>query len=187
MRAFLYENGQTLLGQEKGLTRITTTREVDNCGKFGQGTMSYTRVTVAGNGPIDYAVISVIENNVFVIDNVIVKTGPAVKCAGRRATKLGTPRPDRITGTSKRDVIVGFQGNDVIAGLGGRDIICGGPGNDTIRGGGGGDRLFGNGGIDRLHGNGGPDFMNGGTDDDTCKGGPGGDIATQCEVVASVP
>jgi Ca2+-binding RTX toxin-like protein len=53
-------------------------------------------------------------------------------CAGRPATIVGGPTPDRIVGTR------------------GSDVIVGGPGSDRILGRGGNDRLFGDSGADRA-------------------------------------
>ncbi len=64
------------------------------------------------------------------------------RCDGERATIVGTPRDDRLTGTPGRDVIVGRGGGDQIRGLGGDDVLCGDDGADLLEGGGGDDRLF---------------------------------------------
>jgi hypothetical protein len=74
---------------------------------------------------------------------------PLPKCHGKRATKVGTGRPDVLNGTRGRDVIVGRGGNDLLRGRGGRDLLCGGPGRDTLIGGPGRDRLFGGPGVDK--------------------------------------
>ena len=118
---------------------------------------------------------------------------PVRRCAGRRATKVGTSKADRIRGTRKRDVIVGLGGKDRITGLGGKDIVCGGggpdrisggkkgdllrggPGNDRILGGAGNDRLFGESGKDRLSGSAGKDRLFGGKGRDRLVGGRGKD------------
>ncbi|MDZ5621785.1 calcium-binding protein [Nocardioides sp. HM23] len=55
------------------------------------------------------------------------------ECFGRRATLLGGPGDDRITGTRRRDVIVARGGDDVVTGLGEADYVCGGAGNDRVR------------------------------------------------------
>lgn len=65
------------------------------------------------------------------------------RCAGRRATVVGTRRSETLQGTPRRDVIAGLGGNDRIFGYGGNDLICGGSGNDTLVGGPGRDRLIG--------------------------------------------
>jgi len=100
------------------------------------------------------------------------------RCAGQKATIVGTPRADRLRGTPKRDVIVARGGDDVVRGLRGNDVICGGPGDD---------RLLGQGGSDELYGQRGADTLRGGSDrrwddrggsnlrGDTLDGGPGGD------------
>jgi Ca2+-binding RTX toxin-like protein len=64
-----------------------------------------------------------------------------VTCAGRQATIVGTPGPDRLVGTGGPDVIAGLGGNDLIDGRGGDDVLCGGPGGDRIAGGPGDDWL----------------------------------------------
>jgi uncharacterized delta-60 repeat protein len=88
--------------------------------------------------------------------------GKVVRCAGRRATIVGTARRDVLRGTRGRDVISALGGNDVVRGLGGDDVICGGAGNDLVVGGGGRDRLLGGGGRDRLVGGPGRDRLVGG-------------------------
>jgi RTX calcium-binding nonapeptide repeat (4 copies) len=64
---------------------------------------------------------------------------PSARCAGRRATIVGTQGADRLRGTRRADVIAGLAGDDVIRGLGGRDLICGGPSRDRLLGGPGRD------------------------------------------------
>jgi len=71
------------------------------------------------------------------------------RCAGKRATIVGSDSRDKIKGTKRRDVIVGNGGKDKIRGRGGRDRICGGRGRDTLIGGGGTDRLLGGKGKDK--------------------------------------
>lgn len=87
---------------------------------------------------------------------------PTPRCAGKRATIVGTGRRDRIRGTRGRDVIVALGGNDLIRGLGGNDLICAGAGNDVVFGGPGRDRLIGGPGRDRLVGGAGLDRLLGG-------------------------
>lgn len=65
------------------------------------------------------------------------------RCAGKRASVVGTRGKDFLTGTGGRDVIQAFGGADVVVGLGGNDLLCGGPGNDDLRGGKGRDRILG--------------------------------------------
>ena len=102
------------------------------------------------------------------------------RCAGRKATIVGTARRDVRRGTRRRDVIAGLAGDDVIRGLGGDDVICGGPGADTILGGPGADRLLGQAGRDALDGGAGRDILGGGAGRDRCAGGAGLDRAA-CE------
>lgn len=73
------------------------------------------------------------------------------RCAGRRATIVGTRRAERLEGTQHRDVIAGLGGQDRIFGFGGNDLICGGGGNDRLFGGPGRDRLLGGPGRNALH------------------------------------
>ena len=82
---------------------------------------------------------------------------PAGRCAGRRATRIGSAGPDVLVGTPRRDVIAGLGGRDRIRGLAGMDRLCGGPGRDRLAGGTGRDRLRGGGGRDRCTGGGGAD------------------------------
>lgn len=71
------------------------------------------------------------------------------RCAGFKATIVGTDASQRISGTAGRDVIVARGGNDVVNGRGGLDIVCGGAGNDTILSGAGtGGLLYGEDGRD---------------------------------------
>jgi uncharacterized delta-60 repeat protein len=109
------------------------------------------------------------------------RPGTAIpRCAGRKATIVGTARRDLLRGTARRDVIAGLAGDDVIRGLGGDDVICGGPGADTLLGGAGRDRLLGEAGRDSLNGGAGRDVLGGGAGRDRCAGGAGLDRAV-CE------
>ena len=117
------------------------------------------------------------------------------RCAGRKATIVGTAARDRLRGTPRADVIVALGGNDVIRGGRGNDLICAGAGNDRVRGDSHGDRLFGqsgkdrlNGGAgsDRLQGGAGKDLLNGGPQRDTCLGGRARDRARACETSRSI-
>jgi Tol biopolymer transport system component len=102
---------------------------------------------------------------------------PVARCAGLRATIVGTARRNVIRGTAKRDVIAALAGNDLVRGLGGNDLIClgagadralGGPGADRILGGPGRDVLLGGPGADRLLGQAGRDRAVGGLGRDRC-------------------
>jgi len=97
----------------------------------------------------------------------------AARCAGLKATIVGTARADVLRGTAGRDVIAGLGGNDTISGLGGNDTICGGAGNDRIDGGAGNDKLAGEAGNDVLIGGPGNDSLTGGPGVDALNGGPG--------------
>jgi Ca2+-binding RTX toxin-like protein len=97
--------------------------------------------------------------------------GDPPRCAGRRATLVGTARRDRLVGTPRADVIVALGGNDVIRAGRGNDLVCAGSGNDRVDGGPGNDRVLGGSGNDRLVG---------GVGRDRCLGGAGLDRA-RCE------
>ncbi len=99
-----------------------------------------------------------------------------VKCDGKVATKVGTPKKDVIIGTARRDIIAGLGGNDIILGRGGNDVICGGAGNDRIAGGAGHDKLLGQTGRDRLFGLAGVDRLFGGQQNDFLAGQAGPDV-----------
>jgi uncharacterized delta-60 repeat protein len=94
----------------------------------------------------------------------------ATRCAGKRATIVGTARRDVLRGTRRRDVIAALGGNDVIRGLAGDDIVCAGGGNDVVDGGAGRDRLLGGAGRDRLLGGPGRDRLIGGPGRDRQRG-----------------
>ena len=119
----------------------------------------------------------------------------APRCAGLKATIVGTDRSERIVGTPRRDVIVARGGNDRIDGRGGADVVCGGHGNDRIVSGpGAGGLLYGEGGNDvlvaqardiGLYGGPGRDtlrtahsdtLLDGGSGDDVIEGGPYPDV-----------
>lgn len=108
------------------------------------------------------------------------------RCAGLKATIVGTNASQKIVGTNGRDVIVARGGNDIINARGGADIVCGGTGNDQILSGSGtGGLLYGEDGRDLIvaqaHGIG----LYGGNHDDTLRtsrsgtlleGGAGNDV-----------
>jgi uncharacterized delta-60 repeat protein len=101
--------------------------------------------------------------------------GGVPRCAGKRATIVGTARKDRLKGTRRADVIVALGGADTIAGGSGNDVICAGAGNDRLAGGAGNDRLDGGAGSDRLTGEAGRDILAGGAGNDKLGGGDGKD------------
>ncbi len=114
--------------------------------------------------------------------------GPPGRCAGRKATIVGTNGKDQIKGSKHKDVISAGRGNDVIRGMKGNDVICGGGGKDRLSGGPGKDKVLGQSGRDRLHGGSGKDRLLGGTGKDRLlggagtdrlRGGPGRDLAKQ--------
>ncbi len=121
---------------------------------------------------------------------------PRAKCAGKRATAVGTPGNDvirlgtkrhrghvvatgsgrdRIVGTKRRDLICSGQGNDVVRAGGGPDRVLAAGGEDRVIGGGGKDALGGRGGRDRIRGGKGDDFVGGGGKTDRLSGGGGAD------------
>jgi len=111
------------------------------------------------------------------------------RCAGKRATIVGTNRSDRLKGTRRSDVIVSLGGNDRISAGKGNDIICAGNGSDRVIAGLGNDRVYGQNGNDRIEGDSGRDYLNGGagkdnlaggSNRDRCSGGSGRDRAS-CE------
>jgi Ca2+-binding RTX toxin-like protein len=93
--------------------------------------------------------------------------GVIPKCFGRRATIVGTDRPNRIAGTSGNDVIVALGGSDVIDAKSGHDRICAGRGRDFV---------FGGRGEDRVAAGGDDDYMTGGSGNDVLDGGGGFDF-----------
>jgi uncharacterized delta-60 repeat protein len=97
------------------------------------------------------------------------------RCAGRKATIVGSPRSDRLKGTRRADVIVALGGSDRIAAGRGNDLICAGNGNDKVDGGSGNDRLYGQNGTDKLGGGSGKDSLSGGGGKDKLSGGGGRD------------
>ena len=102
----------------------------------------------------------------------VASTAPTnVRCAGWRATIVGTNRRDVLRGTPGRDVIAGLGGDDRILGLGGDDIICGGPGRDVILGGRGDDLSYGGADRDVINGQAGRNVNDGGPGNDTCRNG----------------
>jgi uncharacterized delta-60 repeat protein len=101
--------------------------------------------------------------------------GKTLRCAGKRATVIGTNRKNRLKGTKRADVIAGLGGNDKIDGRGGNDVICAGDGNDSVAGGDGKDRLYGQNGKDTLKGGTGNDSLDGGSGNDKLYGQSGKD------------
>ena len=74
----------------------------------------------------------------------------AARCAGKRATIVGTARRDVLRGTRRADVIVARGGDDRIRAGRGNDLVCGGAGKDRLFGGPGRDRCLGGAGRDRV-------------------------------------
>jgi uncharacterized delta-60 repeat protein len=102
----------------------------------------------------------------------------APRCAGRRATIVGTAGRNVLRGTRRADVIVALGGNDSIRAARGNDRVCGGAGNDNVAGQSGRDRVQGGRGNDRLTGGGGTDSLLGQAGGDALLGGPGNDRLT---------
>jgi len=100
------------------------------------------------------------------------------RCAGRRATIVGTKRSDRLKGTRRNDVIVALGGNDRISAGTGNDLICAGDGNDRVIAGLGNDRVYGQNGNDKIEGDSGRDSLSGGAGKDSLAGGGGRDNCT---------
>jgi RTX calcium-binding nonapeptide repeat (4 copies)/LVIVD repeat len=101
----------------------------------------------------------------------------AGRCAGRRATIVGTNGKNRLNGTKHRDVISAGGGKDTVKGMRGNDVICGGKGNDKLLGGPGNDKLRGGNGNDKLLGQAGRDQLKGGLGrKDKLNGGAGKDV-----------
>ena len=110
------------------------------------------------------------------------------RCAGVKATRVGSAGRNTIIGTNKRDVIVALGGNDTVRGRGGNDIICLGAGNDRASGGGGKDTLLGAAGRDTLLGGAGRDLLNAAAGRrELCNGGPARDRFRGCERVRGRP
>ena len=107
------------------------------------------------------------------------------RCAGRRASIVGTGRSERIRGTPRRDIIAARGGRDVVVGGEGNDLICGGRGADTVRGGGGRDRITGGRGDDTIDGDAGDDRIHGGAGSNICFQNLGAGPSTSCEPVVA--
>jgi uncharacterized repeat protein (TIGR01451 family)/CSLREA domain-containing protein len=132
-------------------------------GTVGQKTLTagVTSVSTDPNGA---------NNTASETTRVITPKGPrSARCAGKKATIIGTTGSDRLKGTRRRDVIAALGGKDRIKGLGRKDLICAGRGMDKVKGGSGNDKLIGQAGADELAG---------GRGHDVAKGGPGNDILT---------
>ena len=98
------------------------------------------------------------------------------RCAGLRATIVGTVGNDYIRGTAGRDVIVALDGADTIWARAGNDEVCAGRGDDHVRGGPGRDNARGGTGADAIFGEAGRDALFGGGDDDRVFGGTQSDL-----------
>jgi uncharacterized delta-60 repeat protein len=98
-----------------------------------------------------------------------------LRCAGKRATIVGTNRNDVIAGTQHADVIVALKGNDKVRSRNGNDLVCGGPGSEVIKAGRGRDKALGQAGRDIVTGGIGRDLLLGGAGGDRLYGGAGRD------------
>lgn len=145
----------------------TTTTGIRNNG--GSGTVGID------NGTSSFLQYS---NNQEVLEPGLAIRFTPVRCAGERATMLGTFGADNLVGTGGDDVIVALAGDDTVDSRGGGDVVCAGGGNDTVTLAGGND-----------HGLGGPgaDALSGGAGIDVCNGGGGTDTATGCEQRQNIP
>ncbi len=177
----LLQPGGTLDTTFSGDGKVTLPTTVSNAA--GIAVQSNGRLVVAGPAEVSSGTIAVAR-----LEGDGVATGPGDggqgggggkqalrRCAGRRATIVGTGRSERLKGTRRNDVIVGLGGNDKIAAGRGNDIICAGNGNDTVSGDTGKDRLLGQNGKDRLSGGAGNDTIDGGSANDRLAGGAGKD------------
>jgi Ca2+-binding RTX toxin-like protein len=99
------------------------------------------------------------------------------KCAGKKATIVGSQGRDVLRGNAGPDVIVARGGRDRVLGKGGRDLICGGSGADTLSGGTGRDVVEGGSGDDFFRAGAGSDKIFGASGNDVMVGGPGGEHA----------
>ena len=139
------------------------------CGSGGRTTVDFggqdsgTAVALQGDGRIvlagdttvgsDFAVARLLGDPPLPGGGPGTPGGPApavLRCAGRRATIVGTARRDVLRGTRRADVIVARGGNDRIRAGRGNDLVCGGAGNDRLFGGPGKDRCLGGAGRDRA-------------------------------------
>jgi RTX calcium-binding nonapeptide repeat (4 copies)/LVIVD repeat len=103
------------------------------------------------------------------VDESVWPSRAAGRCAGRKATVVGTNGKDKLRGTRKKDVISAGGGNDKVRGRKGNDLICGGNGRDRLAGGAGKDRIRGGAGRDTLLGGPGRDKLRGGAGRDTAR------------------
>jgi len=115
------------------------------------------------------------------VDESVWPGSPAAgRCAGKKATVVGTNGKDKLKGTKGRDVISAGGGDDTVRGLKGSDRVCGGNGKDKIAGGPGRDKLRSGAGNDTLLGVPGQDKLEGGAGkNDRLNGGPGKDFVRQ--------
>jgi uncharacterized delta-60 repeat protein len=152
---------------------------------YGVGLQADGRIVVAGESGADALVVRLFGDG-FQGGGGPAGAGPGggggaaqvPRCAGKKATIVGSPRSDRLKGTRRADVIVALGGNDRIAAGRGNDLICAGNGNDNIDGGLGNDRLYGQNGNDKLGGASGKDSLSGGGGKDQLSGGGGRDSCT---------
>ena len=111
-----------------------------------------------------------------------------IRCAGRRATIVGTDGADVIKGTPGDDVIQALRGPDQVQGRQGDDVICGGRGDDLVYGQSEDDRLVdtfwrGERSPAQQHGGPGDDVLRGSLMGGRAFGGPGKDVITSYQAV----
>jgi hypothetical protein len=103
---------------------------------------------------------------------------PKPKCAGERATLVGTRGDDVLRAGKGPQVIVGKGGDDRIVAGRGDDTICGGSGTDVLAGGKGADHMVGGPGRkDRC--------LGGKPTNDRIRGRRADTAARSCEIVRS--
>jgi Ca2+-binding RTX toxin-like protein len=105
--------------------------------------------------------------------------GPS-RCAGKKATVVGTVKRDKLIGTKKRDVIAALGARDTVKSGKGDDIVCAGPGKDKVVGAPARTSCWARRGKDKLVGGRGKDRLIGGPGKDACVGRPGKDVEKSC-------
>lgn len=89
--------------------------------------------------------------------------------------RIGSNKPDLLTGTARDDTLAGAGRDDTLTGAGGNDWLNGGNGNDSMDGGIGDDTMIGGAGRDTMFGGDGNDSLSGGALNDRLFGGTGND------------
>ena len=127
-------------------------------------------------GTHKHRVVSILLFGVLLTVGNGVSDAKTIKCAGKKATIVGTQGSDEIVGTAGDDVIAGRSGRDVIDGGGGNDIVCGGKGPDKISTGDGADKIFGGRSRDTIDAGDGANVVLGGRGNDIVVTGEGDDL-----------